>query len=83
MTPNERQFLIESLCEDLVPMLMQEYGLTIDEAMDTLYKSRTFSKLEDPATGLYYQGSVYVYEYLKEELEAEKNFPSKHSAKSR
>lgn len=68
MTPSERQFLIESLCEDLVPMLMEEYGFTSDEAMDVLYKSRTFSKVEDPQTGLYYQGSVYVFEYLKEEV---------------
>lgn len=68
MTAIERQFLIESLCEDLVPMLMEEYGLTVDEAMDTLYRSRTFSKVENPQTGLYYQSSVYVFEYLKEEL---------------
>ena len=68
MTPAERQFLIESLCEDLVPMLMEEYGITSDKAMDTLYKSRTFSKVEDPQTGLYYQGSVYVFEYLKQEI---------------
>ena len=37
--------------------------------MDALYKSRTFSKVEDPRTGLYYQSSVYVFQYLKEEMD--------------
>lgn len=60
MTAADRQFLIECLCEDLVPMLMEEYGLTDMEAIDRLYRSNTFAKIEDPQTGLYYQGAVYV-----------------------
>lgn len=68
MTPQDKQFLIESLCEDLVPMIMEEYHLTDIEAIDKLYKSRTFTKIEDADTGLYYQGSVYVFEFLKEEF---------------
>ncbi len=68
MTATDRQFLIECLCEDLVPMLMEEYGLTDMEAIDRLYQSNTFAKIEDPQTGLYYQGAVYVFEYLKEEI---------------
>lgn len=68
MTPQDKQFLIESLCEDLVPMIMEEYHLTDIEAIDKLYKSRTFTKIEDTDTGLYYQGPVYVFEFLKEEF---------------
>ena len=68
MTATDRQFLIECLCEDLVPMLMEEYGLTDMEAIDRLYQSNTFAKIEDPQTGLYYPGAVYVFEYLKEEI---------------
>ena len=68
MTATDRQFLIECLCEDLVPMLMEEYGLTDMEAINRLYQSNTFAKIEDPQTGLYYQGAVYVFEYLKEEI---------------
>ena len=68
MTATDRQFLIECLCEDLVPMLMEEYGLTDMEAIDRLYQSNTFAKIEDHQTGLYYQGAVYVFEYLKEEI---------------
>ena len=68
MTQVERQFLIETLCEDLVPMIMEEYNLSDREALDKLYKSNTFSKLEDPQTGLYYQGAVYVFDCFKEEF---------------
>ncbi len=68
MTATDRQFLIECLCEDLIPMLMEEYGLTDMEAIDLLYQSNTFAKIEDTQTGLYYQGAVYVFEHLKEEI---------------
>ena len=68
MTQIERQFLIETLCEDLVPMIMEEYGLTDREALDRLYKSKTFAKIEDPQAGLYYQGAVYVFDFIKEEF---------------
>ena len=73
MTAADRQFLIECLCEDLVPMVMEEYGLTDMEAINLLYQSNTFAKIEDPQTGLYYQGAVYVFEYLKEEIDGKRN----------
>lgn len=64
----EIQYLIEQHVHDLTLMLMSDYGYNIQEALNTIYQSKTFSKLEDPASGLYYQGSVYVYGFLKEEL---------------
>ena len=66
MTKEDRQFLIETLCEDLVPMIMKEYNLSAIEALDKLYKSKTFAKIEDPETGLYFQGAVYVFDFIKE-----------------
>ena len=68
MTATDRQFLSECLCEDIIPMIMEEYHLTDKDALDRLYKSKTFSKIEDPETGLYYQSPVYVFDMLKEEL---------------
>lgn len=68
MTATDRQFMTECLCEDIVPMIMEEYHLTDKEAFDRLYKSKTFSKIEDPETGLYYQSPVYVFDMLKEEF---------------
>lgn len=68
MSKDER-FLIESLSNDLVEELIEEYNWDIQKAMDVLYNSATFSKLEDPRSGLYYQGKAYVFSFLKNEIE--------------
>ncbi len=49
-------------------MIMAEYHLTAIEALDKLYKSQTFAKIEDPQTGLYFQSPVYVFDFFKEEF---------------
>ena len=66
----DRQFQIECLTNELIAMLMDERGLTMEQAMDTVYSSHTFEKVERPSTGLYYQGAVYVMDMLLEELNA-------------
>lgn len=53
-------------------MPMLEYGWDIRRALDELYSSTTFTKLNDPECGLYYQGSVYIFQYLKSEIETGK-----------
>ena len=52
------QFQIECLAAELAEMLMAEYGWNIHRALDELYSSNTFAKLNDPECGLYYQGAV-------------------------
>ena len=64
----DAQFLIECLTEDLIAMLMDAYGVSLDEAADQLYNSRTYSLLENEESGLYYQSAVYVFDMLREEL---------------
>ena len=64
----DKQFLIECLTADLARMLIEERGYSMEEALDILYKSHTYEKLERESTGLYTQGAVYVMEHLKEEL---------------
>lgn len=66
----DKQFQIECLTNELVAMLMEERGLTMEQAMDTVYSSHTFEKVERTSTGLFYQGSVYVMDMLREELGA-------------
>ena len=60
--------MIECLTEDLIAMLMDTYGVPLDEAADQLYNSRTYSLLENENSGLYYQSAVYVFDMLREEL---------------
>ena len=49
-------------------MLTQDFGMSMQEALDVFYNSETYAKLNNPATGLYFQSSKYVYSYLKNEL---------------
>lgn len=66
----DRQFLIESLTNELVTMLMEEKGMTMEQALDAVYRSHTYEKVERASTGLFYQGAVYVMDMLREELSA-------------
>lgn len=47
---------------------MDDYGMSMEQALDTVYDSNTYKKIERPSTGLYYQGAVYALDILKEEL---------------
>ena len=66
------QFQIECLAAELTDMLIAEYGWDIHRALDELYSSTTFAKLNDPECGLYYQGAVYIFQFLKSEIETGK-----------
>ncbi len=65
----DTQFQIEFLTQQLIEMLMEERGLSMQEAMDIVYNSHTYEKVERPATGMYYQAPVYVMDILEDELE--------------
>ena len=70
MTLNEKQikFLQEKLSIELVEMLIEEYNYDMQKALDVFYNSKTFERLSDSSTGLYYQSAGYVFDYLKEEM---------------
>ena len=59
----------EEIVKDMIARLMDERGLTMQNAFDAVYTSRLFEKLNDPNTGLYFQSSGYVYSYLTDELD--------------
>ena len=70
LTPEQIQLLKDELSTDLVVLLMNEYHLSTQEAIDTLYTSETFERLQDNNTGLYYPSPKYVYSFLQNELSA-------------
>jgi len=63
--------MTESLTNELIIMLKEEFRLSMKDAMDTLYNSKTFKMIENEEAGLYYQGAVYVMEFLKSEINKE------------
>lgn len=69
--PKDIQFMVEDITSDLAYMLVEKKHYTIEQAIDTIYKSKTYEALTRPETGLYSQSSGYVYEYLLQELEQE------------
>ena len=72
MTPQKRfEFLKLKLTEELAAILVEERGLSIEDAFAVLYRSQTYARLSDPATKLYYQSAGYVYALLEEELQRE------------
>ena len=63
-----KQFQIECLTNDLVVMLMEDAGMSMEQALDAVYNSHTYEKIERTGTGLFYQSPVYVMDMLQEEL---------------
>ena len=66
---NDIQFQIECLTTELAEMLVDRYGWDIKKALDEVYFSETFKRLNDPQCGLYYESAVYVFSYLQNEIE--------------
>lgn len=66
---NDIQFQIECLTTELAEMLVERYGWDIKKALDEVYSSETFKRLNDPQCGLYYESAVYVFSYLQNEIE--------------
>lgn len=65
---NEIRFLIDSQIEQLAIMAVEEYKLSISQALELVYNSQVYEKIMDLETGLYYQSAKYNYEMLKHEI---------------
>ncbi len=66
---NEQQEMIEYTTQEIIQYIIEDNELDMTDAMDKFYMSKTFEQLADVETGLYLQGSAYVYERYKAELE--------------
>ena len=58
----------DDLCVELAENLIDDYHYSPEEAIEVLYTSETFERLQEDETGLYYQSSGYVYSFLQNEL---------------
>ena len=74
LTKEQILFLKDDLCTELAGYLVDDYHYTPQEAIDVLYTSETFERLQDDSTGLYYQSPGYVYSFLLNELKTAKVF---------
>lgn len=61
-------YMVECTTRDLINFLVEQRGTDLQAAIDMVYKSKTFTLLNDEHSGLYFQSPQYVYEILQEEL---------------
>jgi len=64
----QETFMIETLTREMIARLMEERSMTMREAMDIVYKSKTYAALNNTKTGLYFQSPAYLYDSLEKEL---------------
>lgn len=58
---------------DMAVMLMERTpGLTMEQALDTVFNSDTYRKMMDDRMQLYYQSPGYVFSFLDTELKTGK-----------
>lgn len=70
LSKNKFLFIVNSDVELLVNYLHEDKSVSLLEAFDLVYTSSIYEKLMNPNTGLYLQSADYIYDYLKEELDA-------------
>jgi hypothetical protein len=68
LTQEQKRLMKDELTTELACYLVDDYHYTPEEAIDILYTSGTFDRLQDDSTGLYYQSPGYVYSFLENEL---------------
>lgn len=69
---NQQQEMIEYTTQEVIRYLIEDNDVTMEQAMEQFYLSWTFEKLNDIETGLYLEGSAYIYEMLKREQQKKK-----------
>lgn len=65
-------YQIECTTHDLVQKTAEDFSMTVPEALRVVYNSETYEKMVNPKTGLYFQSSLYVYDFLKNEIQTGK-----------
>lgn len=76
---SEIDYMNECTTRDVITMLVEQRQMSIADAMDLWYNSRTFDNLMNPQTGLYFQSPVYIYDTLEQELKTKKTETEKNS----
>lgn len=66
---------MEYAVQDIVAYIMEDTGAAMDAAMYDFYNSTVFEKLHDVQTGLYLEGSAFLYELYKTEKQTGKIQP--------
>lgn len=62
--------LMEWITQDIIARLVDSAGMNVMDAMTVFYNSAFCEKLYDKETGLYLEGTDYLYEIFSDELQS-------------
>ena len=65
----QQSFLIAYTIDRMTEFLIEDYELPIAAALQFIYNSETYQKLNQTDNGLYEQSPSYVYELLSQEYQ--------------
>lgn len=68
ISQEHREFLVNHIVDRLTEFLVVDKGVGIADALQSIYKSETYRRLQDIEGELYVQSPAYVYEELLKEL---------------
>lgn len=71
LNPTHKQiadFLTDHVVSEMVKYLMDDYGYSLEKALDMVYTSNTIKLLQIEEGELYVQSPAYVYDILLDEL---------------
>lgn len=68
LTSQQIQIMKDDIATAIIGYLMEDHKYSWQEALDVLYTSETFERLQDDETGFYYQSPGYVYSFLDNEI---------------
>lgn len=71
LNPTHKQmadFLTDHIISEITQYLIEDYGYTLEKALDIVYTSKTVELLQIEEGELYVQSPAYVYDMLLQEL---------------
>ena len=66
VSDQEFNYQKEHLTVKMIQILVEERGLDLEAAIDSVYSSDVYKKLSDRRTGLFFQSPRYVLSFLQE-----------------
>ncbi len=66
ISQQEFRYLKEHLTAQMILILAEEQGYSLEEAIERVYTSTIYDKLSDARTGLFYQSPRYVLSYIQQ-----------------
>lgn len=61
---SEYNYLKEHATARMIQIMVDEWGESMESAIDKVYSSEIYQKLSDPSTGLFFQSPRYILSYI-------------------